>query len=87
MPSDVRHEDIPADLVQRLERASTPEIPMDQYPAALLLSKAFFMEWVGFLFRYRRRSPLLLHFLQEGPQAGRYFDYSTLRRKVETVEV
>lgn len=86
MPSDVRHEEIPAVLVQRLEKASTPEIPMGRHHAALLLSRAFFMEWVRFLYRYRRRSPLLLAFLQEGPQAGRYFDYSTLRRKVETVE-
>jgi hypothetical protein len=86
MPSAVRHEDIPPDLVQRLERARTPEIPMYQCTAALLLNSAFYKDWVRFLIQYRRRSPLLLQFIKEGAQAGRHFDYSTLRRKVETVE-
>ncbi len=51
-----------------------------------LMSKSLHFEWYMFLHTYRRRSPLLMAYMRQGPQAGRLFDYSALLRKVERVE-
>ncbi len=74
------------DLAQRLEAIVVPKIPLEICPASLLLRQFFWGEWVDFLWRYKRRSPLLFSYMQYGSAGATGFDPKYLEGKVARAE-
>jgi hypothetical protein len=80
------HPELSAEACRRLDVLCRLEIPMVRSPASYALAPHFWRAWIDFLFSYKRRSPLLLHYMQEGATAGHYFDPQCVDRKLSVRE-
>jgi hypothetical protein len=77
------HPELLAEACRRLDVLCRLEIPMVRSPASYALAPHFWRAWIDFLFSYKRRSPLLLHYMQEGGKEPRQDTTSTHSASIE----
>ena len=73
-------------MAHKLDLMSRAEIPMVNCPAVMCIEPKFRQQWIRFLWRYRRRSPLLFNFMAYGTDWAADRPRLQLQRKIDILE-